>query len=244
MPEKTHPWHDFLTFLDKMNGILVIDKPSGMTSHDIVDFVRRRFGIRRVGHCGTLDPLATGVLVILLEKMTKLSSKFSSDDKEYIATMKLGIATDTQDAEGKIIKTASPDGITPEEIKEVILSFKGKQEQLPPMVSAKRHCGRRLYQLARRGITIKREPQRIDIEDIEILKISKPEVDFRIVSSKGTYIRTLCHDIGQRLGCGAHLTALRRIRSGRFHIKDAISLEELGKLDRKAISPDESNSRD
>lgn len=213
-----------------MNGILVIDKPSGMTSHDVIDFIRRRCGIKKVGHCGTLDPLATGVLVILLEKMTKLSSRLSSDEKEYITTMRLGISTDTQDVAGKIIKTANPDGITPERIKEVILSFKGKQEQVAPMVSAKRHKGDRLYKLARKGITVQRKPHPIDIKDIKILKISKPEVDFRVVCSRGTYIRTLCHDIGQRLGCGAHMTALRRIRSGRFHIKDALSLEELANL--------------
>lgn len=211
-----------------MNGILIIDKPSGMTSHDIVNFVRGRLGIKKVGHCGTLDPLATGVLVLLLDKMTKLSSKFSSDDKEYITTMRLGISTDTQDASGQTIKTARVDSLTAERIKEAVLSFKGRQQQLPPMISAKHHKGKRLYELARQGITVKREPRQIDIKDIEILRLSKAEVEFRVTCSKGTYIRTLCHDIGEKLGCGAHMKALRRIRSGAFHIKDAISLADVG----------------
>lgn len=210
-----------------MDRILIIDKPSGMSSHDVVDFIRRRFNIRKVGHCGTLDPLATGVLVILLDKATKLSSQLSGQDKEYICKMKLGVSTDTQDASGKVVQTSNLDGINRQMIREAVLSFKGRQEQTPPMVSARHYKGKRLYKLARKGIFIKRRPRQIEIKDIEILKISAPEVDFRVVSSKGTYIRTLCHDIGQRLGCGGHMKALRRIKSGSFHIKDAVSLTSL-----------------
>lgn len=212
-----------------MNNILIIDKPSGITSHDVVDAVRRRLRIRKVGHCGTLDPIATGVLVILLNEATKLSSKLSSDDKEYICTMRLGASTDTQDITGNIIKTAGTDGITESRIKEVIISFKGEQRQIPPMISAKHYKGERLYKLARRGIKIKREPVFLNIKEIEVLKISMPEVEFRAACSKGTYIRTLCHDIGEKLGCYAHMTALKRTRSGNFYIKDAISLEELSR---------------
>lgn len=226
-----------------MNGILVIDKPSGMTSHDIVDFVRRRYRIKKVGHCGTLDPMATGVLVVLLGKATKLSSKLSGEDKEYICTVTLGVSTDTQDVTGNILRASDLDDISSDKVREVILSFKGKQEQIPPMMSAKRYNGKRLYKLARNGIAIRREPHPIDIKEIEILKISKPEADFRIVCSKGTYIRTLCHDMGERLGCGAHMAALRRIRSGRFHIKDALSLGELGRLDKNRLGTYEGNIR-
>ena len=213
-----------------MDNVLIIDKPSGITSHDVVDEVRRRLGIRKVGHCGTLDPIATGVLVIVLNSATKLSSELSSDDKEYLCAMTLGISTDTQDRTGNILKTTKADTIGEDVIKREILSFRGEQEQIPPMMSAKYHNGKRLYKLARRGIEVEREPRSIDIKEIEILKISKPDVEFRVVCSKGTYIRTLCHDIGQKLGCGAHMAQLRRTRSGNFHIKDAISLEEIKSL--------------
>ncbi|NQT94912.1 MAG: tRNA pseudouridine(55) synthase TruB [Candidatus Omnitrophica bacterium] len=210
-----------------MDNVLIIDKPSGMTSHDAVDFIRRKLKIKKVGHCGTLDPMATGVLVILLDKATKLSAKLSCSDKEYICTMELGKATDTQDATGKIIDRAETSGISRDTIEEVILSFKGKQKQVPPMVSAKHYKGKRLYSLARKGIEVEREPKDIEIKDIEIIEIEVPLARFRVSCSKGTYIRTLCHDIGKKLGCGAHMVNLNRIRSGEFHIKDAIQLSSL-----------------
>jgi len=210
-----------------VKDIFVVDKPQGMTSHDVVNFVRKVYNIRKVGHCGTLDPLATGVLVILVGKATRLSSQLVSDDKEYITTMKLGITTDTQDSTGKIMATSKLDGIVGDDIREAILSFKGMQEQVPPMVSAKRHKGRRLYELARKGIEVKRAPHPIEVKGIEVINIQMPYVEFKIVCSKGTYIRTLCHDIGERLRCGAHMTSLRRTRSGNFHIKDALTLEQL-----------------
>jgi tRNA pseudouridine55 synthase len=207
--------------------ILIIDKPAGMTSHDVVDFVRRRLCIKKVGHCGTLDPMATGVLVILLGKATKLSAVLSSDDKEYICSLTLGESTDTHDGTGKIIKRMPVEGIKYDLAKDTILSFKGRQKQTPPMVSAKHHNGKRLYALARKGIIVERKPVDIDIKDIHILSISGNVIELKIVCSKGTYIRTLCDDIGKKLGCGAHMSALRRTRSGEFCIKDAKILEDI-----------------
>lgn len=210
-----------------MDNILIIDKPSGMTSHDVVDFARKRLGIKKVGHCGTLDPMATGVLVLLLDKATKLSAKLSSDEKEYVCVMELGSSTDTQDASGRILRTGDTAGLTEDIVKEVLLSFKGEQEQVPPMVSAKHHKGVRLYKLARRGIEVERQPRLIKIKEIEFITMSGKDVRFRVTCSKGTYIRTLCHDIGEKLGSGAHMKQLRRTRSGNYHIADALKLEEL-----------------
>jgi len=210
-----------------MESILVIDKPQGMTSHDVVDVVRRRFNIKKVGHCGTLDPMATGVLVVLMNKATKLSAKLCCDDKEYVCQMTLGASTDTHDSTGNIVEKGQVIDATDTDTKDVILSFSGKQKQTPPMVSAKHHNGERLYKLARRGIVVKREPVDIEIKSIDIISITNNCIEFKVACSKGTYIRTLCHDIGKKLGCGAHMSSLRRIRSGVFHIKDAISLEDI-----------------
>ena len=210
-----------------MDDILVIDKPQGMTSHDVVDAVRRRFNIKKVGHCGTLDPMATGVLVVLMNKATKLSAKLCCDDKEYICQITLGASTDTHDSTGNIIEKRQLSGMIEADIKNAILSFEGKQKQTPPMVSAKHHNGERLYRLARKGVVVHREPVDIDIKDIEIISINDSNIELKITCSKGTYIRTLCHDIGKKLGCGAHMSSLRRIRSGEFHIKDAIRLKDI-----------------
>jgi len=210
-----------------MSNILIVDKPSGMTSHDVVDFARKRLGIKKMGHCGTLDPMATGVLVLLLDKATKLSAKLSNDEKEYVCAMELGSSTDTQDASGRILKTSDTAGLTEDAVKGALLSFKGEQEQIPPMVSAKHHKGVRLYKLARRGIEVERQPRLIEIKEIEFITMSGQDVKFRVTCSKGTYIRTLCHDVGERLGSGAHMKQLRRIRSGDYRIADALKLEEL-----------------
>ena len=210
-----------------MDDIIIIDKPSGMTSHDVVAIARRRLNIKKIGHCGTLDPMATGVLVLVMNKATKLSASFSADDKEYICLMKLGVVTDTQDASGEVINSNSTENINKVTLEDVILSFLGKQEQIPPMMSAKHYNGKRLYMLARKGIVVDRDPIAIEIKDIQILNIKDDEAEFKVVCSKGTYIRTLCHDIGIRLGCGAHMKALRRTRSGKFHIKDAMLLEDI-----------------
>lgn len=210
-----------------MENILIIDKPSGMTSHDVVDAVRKRFSIKKVGHCGTLDPMATGVLVILKNEATKLSSKLSCDDKEYMCRLTLGVSTDSHDSTGKQMASKEVEGITDKSIKDAVLSFMGKQKQMPPMVSAKYHNGQRLHRLARKGIVVDRDPVDIEIKDIVVLSINGRDIELKIHCSKGTYIRTLCHDIGQRLGCGAHMSSLRRIRSGKFCIKDAIALEDI-----------------
>jgi len=210
-----------------MDDIIIIDKPSGMTSHDVVAIARRTLKIKKIGHCGTLDPMATGVLVLVLNKATKLSASFCADDKEYVCLMKLGVVTDTQDASGEVISSNSTEAIDGSVIEDTILSFQGKQEQIPPMISAKHHNGTRLYKLARKGIVVEREPVEIEIKDIEVINIADDEAEFRVVCSKGTYIRTLCHDIGKKLGCGAHMKALRRIRSGKFCIEDAIALKDI-----------------
>ncbi|MFH1868512.1 MAG: tRNA pseudouridine(55) synthase TruB [Candidatus Omnitrophota bacterium] len=210
-----------------MENIIIIDKPAGLTSHDVVDLVRKRLGIKKVGHCGTLDPIATGVLVILLNGACKLSSKLITDEKEYICTATIGISTDSQDATGRITSSSNIEHIDTASIKKTFLSFMGEQEQIAPMLSAKHHKGKRLYELARKGIEVERKPHAIDIKDIEVLSIKKPDVEFKVVCSKGTYIRTLCHDAGRKLGCGGHMSALRRIRSGSFHIRDAVKLEEV-----------------
>ncbi|MBM3254446.1 MAG: tRNA pseudouridine(55) synthase TruB, partial [Candidatus Omnitrophica bacterium] len=212
-----------------------VDKPKGPTSHDIVDFVRRHFNVRKVGHSGTLDPNATGLLILLLGNFTKLSSRLTDMKKDYEATLLLGITTDTQDIQGRIVKQNPVDGIGPDEIKNVFSSFKGKLSQLPPMVSAKRIRGRRFYELSRKGKTIERKPIEIKIFEIWVDRIRLPEVDFFVSCSKGTYVRTLCEDIGNILGCGGCLNDLRRLMIGNFKIEDAISFDGLRKLDREKL---------
>jgi len=211
----------------KKEGILLINKPSGYTSHDIVEIVRKRLKIRKVGHAGTLDPLAEGLLVILVGGYTKLFQKFSSLDKEYLGIMKLGETTTTGDSEGRIIKVRSFKDISEEKIKKVFSSFCGEIEQIPPMMSAKRIGGKRLYKLARRGIIIERPSKKVKIYEIKILNIQKPFVDFYVRCSKGTYIRKLVEDVGDKLGCGAHVTKIKRIAVGPFRLENAISLEEI-----------------
>ncbi|MGB2629792.1 MAG: tRNA pseudouridine(55) synthase TruB, partial [Candidatus Omnitrophota bacterium] len=194
-------------------GLLIVDKAKGMTSHDVVDLVRRKFRIKKVGHAGTLDPGATGVLVLLVGKATKLSGDFLNQDKEYVATMRLGEKTDTGDSAGKIIE-AREIRVSEKEIKDVMEGFLGESYQVPPMVSAKKVNGKRLYKIARKGIEIERQPKKIFIKEIETISVELPCVKFRVICSKGTYIRQLAEDAGEKLGCGAHLTELERTRSG------------------------------
>jgi tRNA pseudouridine55 synthase len=217
------------------SGILVVDKPKGLTSHDVVNIVRRMFNIKKVGHAGTLDPIATGVLVILIGKATKKSDILAGDDKEYIAKMRLGIATDTGDAFGKVTSTSKLERCDKGLIEETIMSFRGEIDQVPPMYSAVKYKGRSLYKWARKGVTVQRNPRRITIKDISIKEIAFPEVVFDVVCTKGTYIRQLCVDIGERIGCGAHMTELRRVRSGDFHISQAIDVDRLKSIDRDAL---------
>ncbi len=213
-------------------GILVVDKGKGMTSHDVVDLVRKKFGIKKVGHAGTLDPNATGVLILLLGGATKLSSRFLEQDKEYEAVMKLGEKTDSGDCDGKVIKTGEID-VSKKEIKDAIAGFEGEIEQTPPMVSAKKVKGKRLYKLARKGLEVKRDPKKIVIKKIKVKDIDLPFVGFSVACSKGTYIRQLADDIGEKLGCGAHLTELRRTRSGSFSLEQAVALQDLLTLNGK-----------
>lgn len=210
-----------------MDGILIVDKPKGITSHDVVSFVRRRFGLKKVGHAGTLDPIATGVLVMLLGELTKSSILFINDDKEYEAGLILGAASDTGDALGNITTLNKNVNFTAAEIENVFKNFLGDIGQVPPMYSALKYKGKKLYELARKGLTVERQPRKICIKSLDILKISIPEIVFRITCSKGTYVRQLCIDIGEKLGCGAYMNRLRRIRSGRFGIDNAIGLDTL-----------------
>lgn len=209
------------------DGILVVDKPIGITSHDVVDSVRKKLGIRRVGHAGTLDPIATGLLIILVGKATKTFTKFVNFDKEYTATLTLGSVTDTGDAQGKVIKSASVEGVSEDKIKDVFSRFIGEVDQVPPMVSALKYKGKRLYKLAKRGISVPREPRRIKIYSLEIKKIYLPHIDFYIKCSKGTYIRKLGEDIGEMLNCGGHISKIRRVGIGSFKIEEAVKVEDV-----------------
>ncbi len=210
-----------------MNGILIVDKPSGMTSHDVVHDIRRKFRMRRVGHAGTLDPLATGILILLLGQATKLSNRFIGFDKAYAATMKLGTVTDTADIEGKIIEEKPYAHITQREVEDVMRAFEGEQEQLPPMYSAVRHKGKKLYELARQGIEVERQARKINVSCLKLESFSLPEVSFYMECSKGTYVRQLAADIGSRLGCGACITQIRRVKTGPFVIEQAANLSDV-----------------
>jgi tRNA pseudouridine55 synthase len=213
-----------------LDGALLIDKPSGPTSHDVVDVIRRRFGIKKVGHCGTLDPNATGLLVIVLGRGTKLSEKMMSDDKVYEGTMKFGETTDSYDSDGEITSTAAVPPLTLDQLNEAAATFVGDQMQMPPMVSAIKIKGVPLYKLARKGIEVEREPRLIHIYNFRFTNYEPPLGQFKVACTKGTYVRSLAHELGQKLGCGAHLSALRRSVSGRFDVADATTLDAVLKL--------------
>lgn len=208
------------------DGILVIDKPSGLTSHDVVDFMRKKLRIKRIGHSGTLDPVATGVLVLLVGRATKLFAEFVHFDKEYEAILRLGVVTTTGDSQGRIIAQKDPGSVTEEMVREVFKSFLGERNQIPPMVSAIKHQGRRLYELARKGIEVERKARPIKIYELVINRITLPEVTFYVRCSKGTYVRRLGEEIGEKLGVGGSISYIRRLGLGPFQIKDAISLED------------------
>lgn len=212
-----------------MDGILIVNKPQGMTSHDVVDFVRRSFGLKKVGHAGTLDPMATGVLVMLLGKLTKSAHTFLTDDKEYEGTITLGARSDTGDAWGSITASGPVGDITNDRILDAFKRFTGDIEQYPPAYSAVKVNGRRLYKLARKGVKVEVAPRKISIRSLEVKDIALPEVSFGLTCSKGTYVRQLAVDIGESLGCGAYLSRLVRTRSGRFTIEEALTVEELKK---------------
>jgi tRNA pseudouridine55 synthase len=213
-----------------LDGAILIDKPSGPTSHDVVDEIRRQFGIRKVGHCGTLDPNATGLLIIVLGRGTKLSEKLMSDDKVYEGTIKLGESTDSYDSDGELVNSLPVPPLTLEELNRVAEEFIGDQMQKPPMVSAVKKDGVPLYKLARKGIEVERTPRLIHIYNFRFTSYIEPLAQFRLACTKGTYVRTVAHELGEKLGCGAHLTALRRVTSGKFDVADAMPLDSVLRL--------------
>ena len=206
-----------------IDGVLNISKPAGWTSHDVVGKLRRSLGMRKVGHAGTLDPMAIGVLPILLGKATRVSEYLMEWDKEYEAVLRLGQDTDTQDATGAVTRERPVVGITEEAIRAVAAKFIGNLQQVPPMYSALKVEGQPLYKMARAGKTVDRKPRPVTIHQLEVLSVDIPEVSFRVTCSKGTYVRTLCADIGEALGVGAHLRQLCRTRVGPIHIEDSVS---------------------
>jgi len=220
--------------LKDINGIILVDKPSGITSFGVVSKIRETLKVKRVGHGGTLDPLATGVLPILVGNATKSASKFLDGEKAYVGEMVVGIVTDTDDSEGKILSSVRADAKDVfDRVKGIAGSFIGKIKQIPPMVSARHHKGQRLYDLARQGITVEREPREVTIHELRLLDFESadnPRIKFYCRCSKGTYIRALVHDIGDMLGTGAHLSMLRRVLSGPFSIEQALPLDEVLRL--------------
>lgn len=209
-----------------MNGILIIDKPADWTSHDVVAKLRGLLKEKRVGHGGTLDPMATGVLPVFIGRATRAVEFCEAFDKEYVAGLRLGVVTDTQDITGAVL-SASDVSVPAGAVEDAVRHFIGEQEQIPPMYSAVKIGGTRLYELARRGIETERTPRRITIDTIEILEIQANNVLLRVVCSKGTYIRTLCHDIGRLLGCGGTMSSLKRTRVGAFALDEAVSISEI-----------------
>ena len=215
--------HEF-TALD---GALLIDKPAGPTSHDVVDKIRRKFGIKKVGHCGTLDPNATGLLIIVLGRGTKLSERLMSDDKVYEGTIKFGEATDSYDCEGQITETKPVPPLTLELLNEACTPFIGDIMQTPPMVSAIKKGGVPLYKLARKGVEVEREARLVHVYNFRFTEYQEPLGTFRLACTKGTYVRSVAHDMGKNLGCGAHLATLRRSVSGKFDVADALPLQTI-----------------
>ncbi len=217
------------------DGVLLVDKAAGMTSHDVVALARRRLQIKKVGHCGTLDPIATGLLLLTLGRGTKIQDLLMSEDKEYAGTLMLGITTATQDREGEVVEERPVPPLSETEVRSAFEKFRGDFYQMPPMVSAIKKGGVPLYKLARQGKVVEREPRLVHVYRSSVERIAVPEIDFTVVCSKGFYVRTYAHDIGEALGCGAHLKSLRRIRSGRFDVSDAITVEQLKTAEPAAI---------
>ena len=209
-----------------MNGIIIIDKPSGWTSHDVVAKLRGVLKIKRIGHSGTLDPMATGVLPVFIGRATRAVEFMVNSEKEYVAGLKLGIATDTQDITGNVLSVCDT-SVATESLSAVITGFLGVSMQIPPMYSAVRHKGKKLYELARRGIEVQRPAREITVSVMDILDGGGSDYLLRIVCSKGTYIRTICHDIGAALGCGGVMSSLRRTMAGTFSIDMAHTLDEI-----------------
>jgi tRNA pseudouridine55 synthase len=217
------------------DGVLLVDKAEGMTSHDVVAMARRKLGTKKIGHCGTLDPIATGLLLLTVGRGTKVQDLLMSEDKEYVGTFVLGLTTDTQDRQGEVIQRRPVPSLTENEIRAAFEKFRGDFYQLPPMVSAKKQAGVRLYKLARQGKVIEREPRLVHVYRYTIDRVALPEIDFSVLCSKGFYVRTYVHDIGEVLGCGAHLKSLRRTKSGRFDVANAITVDQIKEVTREEI---------
>jgi tRNA pseudouridine55 synthase len=214
----------------ELEGILLVDKPRDHTSHDVVARLRGKLKMKRIGHAGTLDPMATGLLVILVGKATKVSQYLVSLDKEYEGTIELGKVTDTQDADGEVMETRPVPPLTEADVLATIKAFLGDQYQMPPMYSAIKIDGQPLYKAARKGEEVEREPRFIRVMSWEVTRFASPHIDFRLRCTKGTYVRTLAHDLGAKLGCGGHLTALRRTATDKFTVAQALTLEQIQAL--------------
>ena len=214
----------------EIEGVLLVDKPKGLTSHDVVYHLRRKLQMRKIGHAGTLDPMATGVLVMLIGKATRISQYLMSVDKVYEGEATLGVVTDSQDAEGEVMETRPVPGLTEAAVRETMQTFLGDQYQIPPMHSAIKIGGVKLYQLARKGEEVEREPRFIRVASFDLLSFALPKLTFRLACTKGTYVRTVTHDLGQKLGCGAHLSELRRTASGKFTIEQCLPLAQIEAL--------------
>ena len=210
-----------------MNGILLVDKPSGMTSHDVVDRVRKAAKMRRVGHTGTLDPAATGLLILCLGNATRLSEFLTGLDKVYEGTMRFGVITDSYDFDGTVVEDRAVPALTPDQIQQAFNEFTGEIMQVPPMVSAVKVGGERLYKLARKGETVEREARKVHVKEFALLSYNEPDALFRVRCTRGTYARTLCYDVGEKLGCGATLASLRRTAVGKHTIDNAKALDAL-----------------
>lgn len=213
-----------------MDGVFLFNKPIHWTSHDAVDFARRKFGQKAVGHAGTLDPMATGLLILLAGSATKRSAEFMGFDKEYEGTFSLGVRTDTQDLEGRIVDERDAAGVTRERVEQVFAEFIGPQKQTPPQFSAVKLKGKKLYQDARKGLVTAVEPRDVVVNEFEVTHFFQNEIAFRLACSKGTYVRALCDAVGERLGCGAVLSSLVRTRIGPYRLKNAGKHEDLSRV--------------
>jgi len=222
--------------MDNIDGVLLVDKSPDMTSHDVVAVARRTLNQKKIGHCGTLDPMATGLLILTLGRGTKIQDLLMAEDKEYMGKVKLGEVTTTQDGQGKITETHEVPHFTGEQIKAALDKFTGDFYQTPPMVSAIKKDGVPLYKLARQGKEVKRDPRLVHVYNYDVHEICLPEFSFRVVCSKGFYVRTYAHEIGAELGCGGHLSALRRTKSGKFSAEGAITFDELKNGSRESVA--------
>ena len=211
----------------ELEGVLLVDKPGDHTSHDVVARLRRKLNMKRIGHAGTLDPMATGLMILLIGKATKISQYLISLDKAYEGTVELGKVTDSQDADGEVLETRPVPPLTEQEVKAAMATFLGDQYQMPPMFSAIKIDGVPLYKNARKGVEVEREPRFIRVMNFELTGFALPRFDFKLRCTKGTYVRTIAHDLGQKLGCGAHLAALRRTSTDKFGIAEALTLDQI-----------------